>query len=429
MGLDFVLRCMAAGHNVRWFRSSKTPCRDGDGFGIRVVDRWQDHMKECKDGLILTTMNSKYLFELDDYRRFGWKNIMGPTVKSASLEKNRSEGMQMMERAGHNIPPYKTFDTLQAAKKHVLKTDSNYCLKPAGDCDDKATTFASKNPAQMVEWINNKIKRGWNPKGPVLLQDKIEFISEIGIAGYMGPDGFLPDKFEVSREYKKLASGEFGCTTGEMGTVTQYVHSDPLVDILMSLEPVLVALGHTGDFAIGGCIDTKGEFQFFEVTARQGYPDSYIRTEMNKGDPAEWMRSMMNGKDTLRVSYDPHIGIVCAQRPFPYSDGGPTETEGKPIYGIDDNWDSIHPVQLFMDKGYTMTGDAVTTGTVYRTSGGYVMVATASGSTVSKARKTVFDTINQIEMADLLARDDVGESLESELPKLHQHGFWKDMEF
>jgi len=386
-------------------------------------------MAWAKSGLILTTMNSKYLFELDDYRRFGWKNIMGPTVKSAALENNRTEGMQMMERAGHSIPPYKMFATLQDARKHVMKTDANYCLKPAGDLEDKATTFASKNPAQLVEWIDNKIKRGWNPKGQVLLQEKIDFIGEVGIAGYLGPDGFLPDKFELSREYKKLCSGEFGCTTGEMGTVTQYVKDDPLVDVLLSLEPVLVALGHTGDFALGGCIDTDGQFQFFEVTARQGWPDAYIRTSMNKGDPVEWMRSMMGGKDTLKVSYDPHIGVVCAQRPFPYAEGSPDETEGKPIYGLEDVWEQIHPVQMYVSKGFTMTGDAITTGNVHRTSGGYVMVATGSGSTVSKARKDVYGTIAQIEMSDLLVRDDVGESMEQELPKFRKFGYWKDLEY
>ena len=67
LGLDFVLRCTAAGHAVRWFRMpQKHKLRDGEGFkGFEIVDDWRPSMKWAKDGLILCTGNFKYLAELD----------------------------------------------------------------------------------------------------------------------------------------------------------------------------------------------------------------------------------------------------------------------------------------------------------------------------------------------------------------------------
>jgi phosphoribosylamine--glycine ligase len=429
VGLDFCLRCAANGHSVKWFRWSNHPVRDGEGFpDIEIVDRWQDHAKWAKDGLIIPTVNNKYLFELDDWRRFGYP-VMGPSVRSAALEVNRGEGMKAFEQHGLNIPEYKTFNTLQDAKKYVLKTDANYAFKPMGDEENKAITFVSSTPAQMAEWIEGKIKTGMVLKGPCMLQTKIDFIAEVGIAGWMGPDGFLPDKWELAFEHKKLCSGNFGCSTGETGTVCQYVSDDPLVSILESFADDLRGRGHLGDVNINGGVDEKGDFWPFEFTMRLGWPDFFIRTSMHKGDIAEQFRAMLDGKDTMKVSRDPHIGAVCAQRPYPYGDGSDDEVVGKPIYGLDEVWNDVHPCHVMMSKGYTMTGEAITVGNVFRTTGCYVLVATGSGSTVSDARKDVYGTIGEIKCSDLIVRDDIGECLEAELPKLHKLGYAKSIEY
>src|SRR5579862_9178243 len=149
-GLDICLRAAAHGHEVKYFISSKRPVRDGQGFpDIEIIDDWRRAMPWARDGLVLATANTKYLYDLDDFRRFGWKNIMAPSVRSAALEINRQEGMTLFEQKGLNVAPYKMFDSLQKAKAHVLKTDQNYAFKTLGSEDDKALTFVSSNPAQM----------------------------------------------------------------------------------------------------------------------------------------------------------------------------------------------------------------------------------------------------------------------------------------
>ncbi len=337
--------------------------------------------------------------------------------------------MRLMQAKGLNVAEYKQFNTLEEAKRHVLKTDENYAFKPLGDEEDKSLTFVSSNPAQLCEWLDAKIKSGMKLKGPCMLQEKIGFVAEVGIAGWMGPQGFLPDKWEVSFEHKKFCSGNFGPATGEQGTVCQYVESDPLADVLAAFADDLRGRGHLGDVNINGGVDAGGEFWPFEWTCRLGWPDFFIRTSMHKGDLAEQFRSLLMGKDTMRVSYEPHIGVVVAQRPYPYEDGSADEVEGKPIYGLEDVWDDVHPVQMMLGKGYTMLGDAITTGSVYRTTGPYVLIATGSGKNVAKAQRNVYDTIGQIKLSDAIVRDDIGESLEHELPKLHRLGYAKQITY
>jgi phosphoribosylamine---glycine ligase len=426
-GLDFVLRCTAAGHAVKWFRFQKRPCRNGEGFGLDIVERWQDHAKWAD--LIVPTGNWKYLKELDDWRTLYGARVFGPSWSSAQLEINRGEGMRLFEAKGLNVAPYKQFTTLQAAKSHVLKTDQNYAFKTLGDEDNKSLTFVSKTPAQMVEWLDRKAKSGLVLKGPCMLQEKIEFVAEVGVACWLAPDGFLPGKAEISFEHKKLMPGGFGQNTGEMGTVCQYVEDDPLVEMLYDFEDDLIGRGHTGDTNINFGIDAQGKAWPFEWTMRLGWPDFFIRVAMQKGDPAQWMLDCLKGKDTLRVSHDPHIGVVCARCPFPYADGSPDEVEGHPIYGLEDVWDDIHPVDMMLGKGYEMTGEAITTGNVYRTTGTYVLVATGSGKTVADARKDVYRTVDEVILSDVVVRNDIGEGLEDSLPKLHKLGYAKGISY
>jgi hypothetical protein len=62
----------------------------------------------------------------------------------------------------------------------------------------------SKDLADMVGWLRRQIKLGKVLKGPAMLQEKVERLDELGVSGWMGPDGFLPDKWQVCVEHKPL---------------------------------------------------------------------------------------------------------------------------------------------------------------------------------------------------------------------------------
>ncbi len=57
------------------------------------------------------------------------------------------------------------------------------------------------------------------------------------------------------------------------------------------------------------------------------------------------------------------------------------------------------------------------------------MVVTGSGSTVKAACKVAYGVVSEIKLSDAICRDDIGESLEHELPKLHRMGYCKDIEY
>lgn len=424
------MRAATAGHEVKLYRYSRKPTRYATGFAplFTIVDDWKQHMGWARDGLVLLTSNNKYVFELSRYRDMGFKNIFAPSVQSAKLEIERSAGMDAMKAVGLDLPHYETFDSLRDAEAFARKSDRAWVHKPLGSEDDKSLTYVSNDPADMVGWLQRQIKMGKKLKGKVMLQEKVDALCELGVSGWMGPDGFLPDKYQACVEHKKLHDGEIGPNTGEQGSLCQYYEKDKLAEqLLLPMEPTLRALGHRGDFAVGAMIDTKGKPHFLEFTARCGYPCWWIQAASHRGDPVQWMRDLLDGKDSLKVSFDPAIGVVMSQPHYPYDTAPAEQVEGVPIRGVENVMSDVHLVEVMKGVGPVMEGGQVVDRPVFQTAGEYVCVATALGKTIEKVRSRVYSVVDQIKFPDRAYRTDIGLKVIPKLNALHKHGFLMHM--
>src|SRR5713101_2148312 len=364
--------------------------------GFAIIDDWRPSMPWARDGLVFCTGNFRYLVELDRYRELGYR-IFAPTVASAKLEIERSVGMEAMKAVGIDVPPYETFDSLEAAEKFARKSDRAWVFKTLGSEEDKSLSFVADDAAELAGWIRQQRERGKALKGKCMLQEKIDMLAELGVSGWFGPDGFLPDKWQVCFEHKKLMEGEHGPNTGEMGTVCQYVDKDKLAEeMLVPMAPILRTLGHRGDFAIGCGIDKTGKAWPLEFTARTGWPAWWIQCASHRGDPAQWMRDLLDGKDSLKCSYDVAIGVVIGQPRFPYNNSPPELIEGHPISGVEGVMEDDHFASVMLGRGKRMEGGKVVDGPQYQTSGEYVLCSTVLGKTVAKARERVYRTVDAI---------------------------------
>jgi phosphoribosylamine---glycine ligase len=428
MGLDLAYRAAEAGHAVKLYRIENKGARHGEGFpGVELVDGWKEHMNWAKSGLVVTTGNHKLMRDLDRYREYGFP-IFAPTHASAQLEINRKTGMDLMQKHGANIAPFKMFDSLQAAISHVVKTDEKYVFKTMGDEEDKSLSYVCQSPEDMVAWLQKRIEEGMKPKGPVMLQECVDMVGEVGIAAWVGPKGFI-DHCEISFEHKKLMPGNFGPNTGEMGTVCKYVEKDPLVDLIYEFEDDLVKLGHVGDIAINGGITKKGDYYPFEWTARLGWPDFFIRTALHNGDPIQWMRDLLDGKDTLSIRKEVALCVLMTLPPFPEKNEDADRNVGIPVHGLAGVWDSIHPIHMMIGDGPKISNGKLERQESMQTTGEYVLVATGLGRTVKASHDKAYGAISEIKLANAIVRDDIGEKLEEQLPKLHALGYCKEVEY
>jgi phosphoribosylamine---glycine ligase len=423
VGLALALRASEAGHEVRIFVKPKhQKNKTGNGFkGIEQIDNWVSSMAWAD--LIFPTSNDEYMERLDAFRDKNYP-VFGPSKASSDLEIKRVKGMQFLEEHGIKCPPYEQFKTLQEAEKFVWKNGGRWVFKTLGDNEDKSLSYCSKSPADMISRLRRWADLGMNPKGPVMLQEFIDGI-EMGVSRWMGSKGWigLPNE---NFEHKPLMPSNCGPNTGEMGTVMKYEKQSLFYENLLdSLGPDLLKIGHLGDIDITAIIDEKGNAWPLEFTCRPGWPAFNIMLSEHKGDPIQWMFDALNGEDTLQVSEEIAVGIVLAHPMFPY-DTPVDEGSNVPVYGVTKkNVKYIQPQGIKMAKMPDMEGERIVERAIWATSGNYIAVVTGMGKSVKQASERAYRTVKEINISNKIYRDDIGEALEEELPRLQKHGYAK----
>jgi phosphoribosylamine---glycine ligase len=420
-GLALSIRAAKAGHQVKiWYSKDNHP-ETGEGFkNIERVDSWLSEARWAD--LIVPTGNHDFIAKLDSLKAMGMC-VFGPSVKSAALEIKRAQGMKFFEANGIQVPAYEQFANLAAAEAHVRKTGARYVFKTLGDEEDKSLSYVGKSAADLIARLQRWQKLKMNPKGPVMLQEFIPGV-EIGVSRWMGKDGFI-GPYNENFEHKKLCSGDAGPNCGEAGTIMKYVAASALGEkVLAPLEEALVDIKHLGDIDVNCIVDDQGRAWPLEFTCRLGWPAANIMWGCHKDDPIEWMLDACHGIDSLETRNKVACGIVIAQPDYPYSTRSKEELADVPIYGVSPKNEGYLSAQsVKIQKMPTMQGEEIIEKPIWCTTGDYVCVVSGQGSTVKRACERAYGTLKELSMPDMIYRDDVGEKLKDELPKLQQHGF------
>lgn len=431
LSLDFSLRCIDAGHDVRVFiRNNKdgSRCKVGDGL-IKRVSNWQDHMNWAD--LIFVCDNTFYIYQLDDYKKKGYP-ILGPSHESNQWEQNREFGAKIMEAAGIKTIPCKKFENTPAgysqAIAYVKEQNRRFVSKPIGD-GDKKLSYVAKSPADLV-YMLEKWKKEKAHKGPFILQDFRPGI-EMAVGGWFGANGFSK-YFLENWEFKKLMNDDLGVATGEQGTVMRYVTEEQSLlaqKVLCPLSDMLHAVGHTGYVDVNCIITEDGTPWPLEFTMRPGWPLFQIQQALHKGDPCEWMLDLLNGEDTLRVSKDVAVGVVISMPDYPYDHLTKDELSGIPIYGVErDNIDHYHLSEVMWGKAPAMVDGEVKERELFVSAGSYVMTVSATGKSIKDANCKAYKYVKKVDMPNsIMYRTDIGHRLEKQLEELQEMGYCEDL--
>lgn len=427
-GLPLAIRAAKAGHSVRIWYSKDNHATTGEGFkGVERVKNWLLHAKWAN--LIVPTGNHEFVDKFDHLRREGVR-VFGPSKKSAALEVDRARGMEFFKTAGIATPRSQEFATLAEAEAHVRKTGERFVFKTLGDEEDKSLSYVGKSAADLVARLQRWQKLEMNPNGPVMLQEVIDGI-EIGVSRWLGAQGFVGPPNE-NFEFKKLLSGNAGPNCGEAGTVMKYTAGESKLfdEVLRPLEEKLVAIGHLGDIDVNCIVDPEGRAWPLEFTTRLGWPAANIMWASHQGDPVEWMLDACNGKDSLKVSTKHACGVVLAQPDYPYSTLTKPELEGIPMYGVTRaNLPYLSPQAMKVAKQPVMQGGEVVERDCWTTTGDYLCVVTGLGPSARRATTRAYDTLKELHVPNMIYRDDIGEKLEDEIPKLQDLGFCSEWRY
>jgi phosphoribosylamine--glycine ligase len=430
--VPFALRCMRFGHHVRVCmpndkQTGRQP-KTGDGL-VEKVREWEKHVDWAD--LILLSDNERWLRQLDVYKRRGYP-VLAPSQASAELELDRKKGQKFLEDHGIKTMPFQSFTNAQKAIAYIEKEGKRFVCKPNNN-QARELSYVSKSPADMIlmlqRWEEQKMI-----KGEFLLQEFVEGV-EVGVNGWMGPQGFC-SYVEENFEHKKLMNENLGPNTGETGTAIKYIarkESDLAKELLDPIEKALVKMGHLGPVDVAVIVDENGDPRPLEFTMRMGWPAWNIVQSLHP-DPCQWMKDLIDGKDTFKPLLEHAIGVVVFQPPFPYDDlikkcGGKLNgaCEGIPLYGVDtDNpyFEDIQPCDVMSGKAPAMEGDEVVEKRMLVSTGDYLAVCTGTGDDVKAAKKQAYKCVESMEIPNSVGyRTDIGDRLKKDIPVLQDYGF------
>jgi phosphoribosylamine--glycine ligase len=208
-------------------------------------------------------------------------------------------------------------------------------------------------------------------------------------------------------------AGEIGPATGEMGTVNLATRNSTLAErILLPLTPLLKANNYRGFFNVNCIVDGRGKAWPLEITPRPGWPCFQLQLSIARGDFLESLHQDRAPKFRTGVVT---TGVVLAHGDFPHSHLTRKEVIGIPVFGFDDSNAHFHPCEMMKDR----SGQWVT-------AGDYVCVVTGHGQTVTESKTFAYQNLKSLTLPNSpMYRKDIGEKVESFLPKLHKHGLAK----
>ena len=427
--LDWALRCQEYGHEIKWYIDKTKTEKKYNWIGTGLVPRvreWEPHMDWAD--LIFLTDNVKHLDKLAYYFNRGYP-IFGPTWEAANLELDRQAGVEAFESVGIKTIPGQEFKSYAAAISYVKQNpEKRFVSKPNGDAD-KALSYVSKNSADMI-FMLEKWSKSNSLKGSFIIQEFIPGM-EMAVGGWFGPHGF--NKYVLENwEFKKLMNDDKGVATGEQGTVMRYVTESLLAEeVLYPLEPILHKMGYVGYVDINCMIAKDGTPYPLEFTNRPGWPLFNIQQALHKGDPAQWMLDLINGKDTLKVHEKIATGVVMSQPDYPYYHLPIEEVTGIPVYGVDDStkpW--LHPCEIMAGTAPCLEDGKIVNKKMWVTAGSYIIVCSGIGKTVEESKEAAYKIVDKISFPNSpMYRTDIGCRLEKQLPKLQAMGYCEGMVF
>lgn len=426
VALDWCLRCQDEGHTVKVF-IRKTPKTDTIGLGlVDLVADWQGWMRWAD--LVFLSDNTRYIKELESWRREG-KAIIGPSLDAAAWELNRNTGMKIFRLHGIQVADYKEFSNYDRAIAYVKKEGRAFVSKPCGDEPDKSLSYVAKSPADLV-YMLERWKKSQRHKGSFILQEKLDGV-EMAVGGWFGPHGFN-EGWHENWEFKKLFPGDLGPATGEQGSVFRVVKKSKLADkVLKPLRGALEKLGYVGYVDVNCIIDKKGVPWPLEFTMRFGWPSFNIQQALHKGDHAQWLLDLAEGRDAKNWVCDKvAVGVVMAIPDYPYSHLTRKEVLGIPLYMPERLRDAVCPGEMMAGEAPHDVNGEVATLPCWVTAGDYVLIANGTGETVQGARRSAYGVLKQLKMPNSpFWRTDIGQRLSKQLPLLHAHGFATGLEY
>lgn len=366
--------------------------------------------------------------ETADHLRSRGELVMGGNPTSDRMENERAFGQKIMRDCGiHTVPSrnFKGRSAFDEAIQFVKKKPKPYAIKQNGDAAKDLSTIGKFDGGEDVIDALDDFRRSWPSESPVDfdLQEKV-FGHEVAVEGWFNGSDFIRDKegkevILANWENKKLANGDMGRSTGEMGTLAKKIGvNTPLAKELLKCREYLKSIRYIGNVDINFILD-KADKKFYgiEWTMRFGFPMLNLQQCLFRSPWERLLKACASGKDNNFFDVEDQWGVVTCVTipPFPYSSSkSENNAKGQRVYFLKEGnlYDGeLKESQIRNTHLYEVRYDKETKH--FQASGdtGYLLTCTAKAETPEKANQKCLEFIkNNVHAKNMLYRTDIGVS-------------------
>jgi len=387
------------GNEVRMYIDENDEKDNADGF----IEKTSDWEAEISWADVIIFDDVGFGKTTESLRKAG-KAVVGGTLYTDQLEMDREFGQSEMKSVGMTVLPHWEFDNFDIAIQFLKDNSGRYVFKPSGkeklDWDLKSLLFIGQEDDGVdIIGVLEHNKKVWSKKIKKFQIQKYAAGVEIAVGAFFNGRDFI-HPFNINFEHKKLFPGDIGPYTGEMGTLMFWSRASNLFNAtLAKMREKLSENQYIGYIDINCIANSKGIYPL-EFTTRFGYPTISIQMEGVTSNWGELLYALATGEEfDLKTKRGFQVGAVIAMPPFPFDDKKEfSKYKDLTILFKKPNYDGVHlgGVKL-VDNDWHLAGES-----------GYVLVITASNSTVENARRNLYRRIENIMLQNMFYRTDIG---------------------
>ncbi len=423
---DLALRLAMEGHDVKYHVTEKDESTNLDGL-IEKENNWRAGVGWCDYAVLDDTgMDDISSFILKAkkpafgmaYRdgKFGAKSIDASKF-ATTLEKDRSFSHEIMEKLkiGKPIESLQFSDMAQAIA-HLKQHKVPHVIKPEiqGSGSEKTYVGNYDDNSDAIGWLETLPERPNAGKiAKIEIEERKKGVEVAASSWFNGKDFVGPPNYNY--EHKRIATGELGFNTGEMGTAMFYGDENKFwKETVGKMGQFLRDFDFRGQIDVNTIVDEEGIWPL-EFTPRLGYPSSYIEQELHDSPWGELLHDIATGtKSKAKFSTDWAVGVLLVGEGYPFYDTeGHERSDGHLLQGLTPkNIEHLHLYNVSHKKDRFMTNGCLP------------LVATGRGKTLAEAQKMVYqDIIPQVFFPGVFYRTDIGNRCKEDLQKLKEWGY------
>lgn len=333
--------------------------------------------------------------------------VFGPAKNAAIIEGSKVFSKDLMKKYGIPTAAYETFDNADEAKAYLDNCSYPIVLKADGLALGKGVLICNTRD-EAIDGVKTLMQdKQFGDAGNNIVVEEFLTGREVSVLCYC--DGTHIKPMTSAQDHKRAKDNDQGLNTGGMGTFspTPFYNDEArkfCEDFVF--QPTMDAMKKEGrDFKgilFVGLILTPNGPKVLEYNARFGDPEAQVVLPRMKTDIVEVMEACIDGKlDEIELEFEDNAAVCVILA----SDGYPEHYEkGKKITGFE-NFEGKNDYFVF-HSGTAFNGKDIVT------NGGRVLGVTATGATLSEARKKAYKATEWIKFENKYMRNDIGKAID-----------------